>query len=529
MELLAWEKILECVTVALAFATGMLFATPKLLGVLQQCAYSEKKLFAWADAKNNMIWERILLLTLCFALAGGVLALCFAFMGEYAALWSVGVYLAFFVVYALADKKKALKCPAVSTPRYRRLQVICFVVFFIISYAAVVLLNFAHFAWGNAVFTRLRYLPLAIFPVLMLPLVCLSSLIAKIYEIPHNKSYVKKAKQKLKNSSLHVIAITGSYGKTSVKNILATLLQAKYSVLCTPASYNTPMGVAKTIMENDLSAYQILIVEMGARNQGDIRQLCELFPPQTAIITGICPQHLQTFGTMETLVATKAELLTAAKGKSYIAQSCYSLFPQNKATCCNCVSDVFTQEDKTQFTLTLGEKSVRTECKLLGAPAAENVGIAAQVAYDLGLTHAQIDGQVRKLEYIQHRLQLIKQNGVNIIDDAYNANVVGAKTAIAVLNGFAGRKACITPGIVELGVLEEEQNREFGASLVGLDLVVLVGETLVAPIKQGYLDADGDKDKLFILPTLEEAKQKLSEWVAEGDTVLFLNDLPDAV
>ena len=157
----------------------------------------------------------------------------------------------------------------------------------------------------------------------------------------------------------------------------------------------------------------------------------------------------------------------------------------------------------------------------------QNIALAAAVAHNLGMTAEEIAAAVEKLGYIEHRLQLIKSNGVNILDDGYNSNVKGASAAIEVLKSFGGRKIAVTPGLVELGILEEKENYELGAKLVGLDYVILVGETLITPVKQGYLDNGGDKEKLAVVLGLPSAQEYLKTVIEQGDTVLFLNDLPD--
>jgi len=128
---------------------------------------------------------------------------------------------------------------------------------------------------------------------------------------------------------------------------------------------------------------------------------------------------------------------------------------------------------------------------------------------------------------VEHRLQLLESNGVYIIDDGYNSNVVGAKAAVEVLRSFSGKKIVVTPGLVELGVLEESENRALGAELVGLDRIILVGETLVGAVKSGYLEAGGEEERLSIVPSLVAAQDVIKNEIAKGDAVLFLNDLPE--
>ena len=189
-----------------------------------------------------MTLSRHVLLTIICALSSAVLGLCFSFAGEYAGLCSLAAFVLFLPLYIWADNRVALKVPLSFTPRLKRLYAALVLIIAIFAYIAVTLLNFADFVWGNAVFSVLRYVPLSVFGLLLLPLVAFANLVSKIYEIPRNRGFIKKATAKLKNSRIKVVGITGSYGKTSVKHILAEILSKKYRVLATPRSHNTPLG-----------------------------------------------------------------------------------------------------------------------------------------------------------------------------------------------------------------------------------------------------------------------------------------------
>ncbi len=146
----------------------------------------------------------------------------------------------------------------------------------------------------------------------------------------------------------------------------------------------------------------------------------------------------------------------------------------------------------------------------------------------MGMKAADIAAAIPQIDYIEHRLQLIKSGGISVLDDGYNSNVRGAAAAISALKKFGGKKIVVTPGLVELGVLEKSENYALGGELVGLDFVILVGERLVEPVKQGYLEKGGDPEKLKVVLGLEAAKAELQKVIGQGDAVLFLNDLPDA-
>ncbi len=524
-------KTCECIVAALILAAFLSVAAFKPLGVLQSAGYSEGKFFKWLNKKSNMLYTRLALLSLMCALMYAVLALCFSFTGEWAAVIGLAAFAVFLTAYIAADRKIALRSSLTFTPRLKRLYTVLCLVLAVVCYLAVTLLNFADEVWGNDIFSYLRYLPLALLPLSVPPLIALSNLICKIYENPHNKKFIRKARAKLEKSNIKVVGITGSYGKTSTKFILNKILSEKYRVLTTPRSHNTPIGIALAVNSHNLDDYDIFIAEMGARHIGDIAELCAICPPDISLITGVCGQHLETFGTFRGVVEAKGEILKGTKDEAVIADDCYDLFAEYpvKKSRCDCVSDIECSENGTAFTLTLGGESVRTECKLLGRHSAYNIALAAQAAYLLGMSLEEIAAAISELEFIEHRLQLIRAGDINVIDDGYNSNVKGARAALEVLRLFKGRKICVTPGLVELGVMEDEENYSLGKNLCGLDLVILVGDTLITPIKRGYEQGGGDMQKLIIKPTLDGAQQALKEYLRSGDTVLFLNDLPDVV
>lgn len=522
-------KTIECVVCAVIFSALLCMCSYKPLGILQSCGYSGRKLCKWAWKKGNMLLARQILLAMLCILAAAVISFCFSFAGTWAAIVGNAAYVAMFILYFFVDRKYALRSPAAWTPRFKRLYVVLFFVVAVFVYLAVTLLNFADYLWGNRIFGILRYCPLAFFPLFIIPFILLANLAAKLYEVPHNGKFVRKAKKKLASSDIKIIGITGSYGKTSTKQILAAILSKKYRVLSTPRSHNTPMGLALSINSNDLGNFDIFIAEMGARHSGDIAELCELCPPDYSVITGICPQHLESFGSIENIVKAKGEILKSTKTEAVISADCFALFEAYSCpkSCADCVSDIVCGPEGSSFKLKFGDESVQTSTKLLGKHSAENIALAALVAYKLGMTPAEIAEAVGELDYIEHRLQLIKSNGVNILDDGYNSNVKGAAAALEVLKSFDGRKIVVTPGFVELGILEKTENKQLGTELVGFDLVILVGETLIMPVKEGYIENGGDAEKLLIKPTLFAAQDELKNFLRAGDTVLFLNDLPD--
>jgi UDP-N-acetylmuramoyl-tripeptide--D-alanyl-D-alanine ligase len=356
------------------------------------------------------------------------------------------------------------------------------------------------------------------------------------FENMHNKKFIKQAGQVLDETEMIRIAVVGSYGKTSVKNILKTLLSEKYSVVATPESYNTPIGIAKTVFSSEFSGKEMFIAEMGARKAGDIAELCALVKPDYVVFTGVCEQHLQTFGTLENVWQEKSEALRAVGKKAVCAEALKEYvakdFADNEKIVfadSASITDVMLGATKTTFKVQYKNDTIAVETNILGNSAVENILLATTLASELGLTAEELEKGMQKLQPTPHRLQLLEYEGVYILDDGYNANPRGAKEALGALGRFEGRKCVVTPGIVECGILEESINGALGKELAELapDKLILVGDTLVGAVKAGYISAGGDAERLTVKDTLAGAQAVLSEWVSAGDAVLFLNDLPD--
>lgn len=535
----------EYIVVALACALLYGLCTFKILGALQQAGYQGKKYAAWTHRKGNMVYSRYILLAFLTALSMLVLGICFSFAGKWAGYIALLPVPLFAALYCVADRR-ALKVPLVATSRANRIYLLNIlaiaVAAFVLGVAGNAVSYYCYALPQNAqweILSHLRYLPLALLPILLPVLLRAANALEKPFSSAKNKKFVGRAREKLHASPCVKIGITGSFGKTSVKNFLAAILSVKYRVLATPESFNTPLGIARTVNESDLSQCDVFIAEMGARNRGDIAELCDIVSPDHCIVTGICPQHVESFGGIGNIIAAKGEILAGTKKGGFAVIGQDENTDQLDVSAAGLVKvsvgehgefgalEVQSGPEGISFTLALGIVQCEVKSKLLGAHNAKNIALAAAMAFKLGLTKEEILEGIAKIDYVPHRLQPYRANGVTVLDDAYNANVVGAGAALEVLRSFPGRKFVVTPGLVELGVLEAQENAQLGKDLVGLDRVVLVGETLVSAVKNGYLAAGGDAEKIVTVPTLEAAQELLSRELAEGDTVLFLNDLPD--
>lgn len=383
---------------------------------------------------------------------------------------------------------------------------------------------------------------LALMPCL--PVVC--NFLNSPMEKAVNQHFVNDALSRLRQMpDMKIIGITGSYGKTSVKFYLKTLLEARYSVLMTPESFNTPMGVVRTIREHLRPDHEIFLCEMGARHVGDIKEICDMVHPDWGVITSIGPQHLETFFTMENIVHTKFELADALPDHgtlflngdcSYITDYCdrypnrvlYSAEEQRQGG--YYAKDIRVSELGTDFTVVSPEgEEARYQTRLIGGHNVINLVGAIAVANRMGIPLEELKVPVRRLQPVPHRLQMRQQGNVTIIDDAYNSNPVGSKAAVETLAMFEGVRILVTPGMVELGDSEEEYNYKFGTYAAGCcDYVALVGERHTRPIREGLLAEGFDETRIFTGEKLEDALQFAYGIREQGHKYILLeNDLPD--
>ncbi|MBR2391162.1 MAG: hypothetical protein IKB06_01550 [Clostridia bacterium] len=396
-----------------------------------------------------------------------------------------------------------------------------------------------------------RYIPylsfglIGIIPLTLPIFVFLAYFITYPLEKLISGSYIKKAKKKLANcKNLTVVGITGSYGKTTVKNILKIILEEKFKVCASPSSYNTPLGIAKTILSNLSENDEVFIAEMGAKQMFDIKELCEIVEPKIGLITGVGNQHLLTFGSVENIVKTKGELaefISQTKGKLFVnvdselSKKLAENYSKAITTSIGVSSgDMFVQNIKTTskgstFELVAKGEVQKCETILLGEHNISNILIASRVAFEMGVSLKEISAGIKKLHTIQHRLEIVKSSSTyTIIDDAYNSSVEGSKASLNVLSKFAGSKFVITPGLVELGDEQYNSNFEFGKNMAEVcDYVIVDYASNFKAISEGLKSANFDENKIIQVANLTQAVELLNKLAKKDDVVLFENDLPD--
>ncbi len=361
----------------------------------------------------------------------------------------------------------------------------------------------------------------------------------------HNQ-FKQMARKKLASMpNLMIIAITGSYGKTSTKFMIRDLLKERYNVLATPGSYNTPMGICKVINQDLQASHQILVLEMGARYRGNIRELCEIARPNISVVTNIGLAHLETFGSQEGIRETKSEIVQYMKQKGTVVLNADDPLVMTMADIRDDATiltagfengdfkadQIRYDQNGCTFRVTDPEQqSVEVRLQLLGKHNVHDLLLAMTVGHHLGLRLRTMVVAASNIQPVEHRLQLKQQDGITILDDAFNSNPVGARNAVDILAQFnGGRRILITPGMVELGEAEYEENKNWG-SFIGtknLDLVVLVGPERTKPIHDGLKQEGFDGERVRVVKSLFAANEIISEFAQKGDTILYENDLPD--
>lgn len=517
------------------------------LHLLQLDSYSNFRLLKWFGKKLFSKFFEYYSIFICIILSGILIFLKFLELPApntlILALWSILGIFAF-----LRKKSPKNKKPLVFTGRAIRIFVLALLI--CIALSGIVFLSIIYNIFPPQIDVSIWVLIHGIVLIQLAPLtIVLSNLLLFPVQKTINDIFLSKAKRRLRSLSPRVIGITGSYGKTSTKNILTSLLNERYPTIMSPQSFNTLMGISRTINENLSEDHKILLVEMGAYRPGDIKEISDLVKPQVGIITAIGPQHLERFKTLENIEKAKYELIDS------LPDSGVAIF-NNDDVRCRKLADITSKVkvlryglDDSQNNLALSAKGITQSARgtsftlvdregreksvstvLLGMHNVSNIIGAACVAMEMGLGLEDIYRGMVKIKPTPHRLQTIVGNGgVLVIDDSYNSNPVGSREALNVLSRFdSGRRILVTPGMVELGNSEDKYNREFGAQAAKIcDYIILVGPGQTRAIFEGLMNAGFSADKVRLVTSLDEANLELQKFIRAGDTVLFENDLPD--
>ena len=425
------------------------------------------------------------------------------------------------------ESKKTL----VWTPKAKRLYAISTLYSFAFIY--ILLSNFGFLGLLIALVISYLYIPLLILSVVTL----------KPYELVNRQSVKRKIRKKilyLKSKGLKIIGITGSYGKTTIKEYLYTILSSKYTVLKTPDSYNTLFGIASVVdLELDEN-YDFFICEMGAYKKGEIAELCSCILPDHAILTGINEQHIERFGSISNTIEAKFELIKAIPKDgisvmnidNHNIRTNYQRFTSKPILYGSRSPSFIYKEVRMNSGITsalfeIDGNSIKVQCTgVFGLGSVSNLLGASVMAYKLGVDIKSIEKSYTKLKPSKHRLEITqKEDGTTVIDDSYSSNVDGFRNALTFLNSFNGRsKVLVTPGIVELGKFTNDIHRGLGdlADKV-CDIVILVGKTDRTDSLASHIEGE----KVYYIDSIYHLKNKLSELQLKTPVVLIENDLPE--
>ena len=547
------------------FLAGLCFVKIIIQGIylihkLQQVGYSNAKMLTWLE---GAVYRKVLVWNLFELFIPLLVILIFYFVtkGQLSLYkWITSIVMVSVFMWKIAHPfiagwmgpRANYKKPLVYTARVKRLMfTLCFLMFIILllTFSSVIypIESFSLSSWNFLRYNAFILLYSVLTPIFIL----IANLLNAPAEMLVRHIYFVKAKNKLKKSQIDSIGITGSFGKTSTKFFLASILNSKYKTLTTPSSFNTPMGISKVLNGEDLNDYKYFTAEMGADHVGDIKELCNLVQPKAGIITAVGIQHLETFGTPENILKTKLELFDAIPDEGFgiynydctmlrneIAERSYnfplytySVEPQNFSNVDLHAKDIIQSREGLSFLAIFKDgRELKIKTGLLGRHNVQNLLAVILAAWKSGLSDKEIEFGMRNIEAVEHRLKRIDSgSGVLVLDDAFNSNYNGAIEAVNVLNEIGEhKKIIVTPGFVELGEMEEEQNRKFGNYMASkIDYAILVGGGKSMSIRDGLLDNGFIYDHIFYVNSLSEAQEVLAKILSFGDVVLFENDLPD--
>ena len=400
------------------------------------------------------------------------------------------IYLFFGVIPALFIWYKKLDKKLVFTPRVKRFFIL------LVSLSLLSYLFDYYFKTPHGVF---------------LPII-LAILGSEMIEYILFNGYKKQALNKLKNINPQIIAITASYGKTSIKNFVYQLLEDKFNTYKTPRSVNTLKGIVADINNNLSTNTDIYIVEAGAREKGDIKEITEFLNPQYAVIGKIGPQHIEYFKTIENIISTKQEILLSNNLKKSI------IYDEIK----NKIKNIKTSLEGIEWDLEYNNKTIHLSAPILGGFNAINISLSFYIAKEFGLDDEYLIRKIAKLNPIPHRLQKIEAGGKIIIDDSFNGNIEGMLESINLVSQYNGRKVIVTPGLVEAN---EEMNKKLASKIDNIfDIVIVTGA-----LNRKVLCENINKPNKIYLADKTKLEKILAENTKVGDLILFSNDAPNFI
>lgn len=517
----------------IAIIASLIAEYSRVLMMMQQNSYRHERYMRWLRNSGD---------TTSFIRIFGMVAL-FASMASFSnhilGFILIGLFSTASAIYLVTRKYKK---PVVWTPRVRR-------IFGVMSMLSLLIIGSA-FCVG--LYTTGIEASLFYGIVAAMALYCGSHMIVLAaiiilspVEMIINRRYYNEAAQILKSMpNLKVVGITGSYGKTSTKHFLHRILSEQYETLMTPGSYNTTLGVIRTVRELMKPYCEVFICEMGAKQVGDIKEICDLVHPHIGIVTAVGPQHLESFKTLENVQATKFELVDALPEDGLaIVNNDFQAIAERTVDNVKCerygisnenaeyrATEIKYSVNGTDFKIIGPNIEEQFHTPLLGECNVSNLVAAVICAIKLGVAIAKIRQAVERIEPVEHRLSIKRTaGGITILDDAFNSNPSGSSMALDVLAMMnTGKRFIITPGMIELGEQQYELNRQFGEKIASsADVAIIVGEYNREAIIDGIKEAENQNLEIVEATSFTQAQQRMLLMAKSGDVVLYENDLPD--
>lgn len=518
----------------IVYSICIIIKTNKSLQMLQQNRYNRgNKYLKWL--KNNLKKQYLtieliaILIIFAYGLEKTIISLIFNTL-----------YLIIGLVLDRKYSKAQKKVPLNYTNRIKRLFVTTSILYLIVIVSIIIFFNQKYLLF--------YYILLAIILYFNNLVIVLSNIINMPIEKMINNQFRKKAVNKLKSmSNMKVIGITGSYGKTSSKNILNDILNVKYNAYATPKNYNTPTGLMITINDYLDKFNDYFIAEMGACKSKEIKELCDLVKPTYGIITTIGVAHLETFKSEEAIINTKFELIESLpkdgvgilniddpKQVNYkLKNDCKIIWIGiNNKKADVLATNINLNNKGTTFDVVFknDNKKYFFETKLLGKANIYNILTAIALGSYLGIEKEELIKSVKKVKPVTHRLELKKYYDMYLIDDAYNSNPIGCQMALDVLSKMEGKKIVISSGMIELKDKSYELNKQLGEYMVKskVDEVILIGKEQTRPIYDGLISKKYNEGKIHILNNIMDAFTLIHKLKDNNTYVLLQSDLPDA-
>lgn len=528
----AYFMILIIITGIVAIA-NMVAEYIRVMMMMQQNSYRPERYMRWLRSSGD---------TTSYSRVFGMIALFASlttFSNHILGLILVELFSMASVFYLITRKYKK---PVVWTPRIRRIFGVMITISFLVVSGV-----FCGGYFAKGITDGLFYAVIAAMALYCASHIIVLSAIKILSPVEKciNRSYYNEAAEILSSMpNLKIVGITGSYGKTSTKHFLHRILCEQYETLMTPGSYNTTLGVIRTVREMMKPYCEVFICEMGAKLVGDIKEICDLVHPHIGIVTAVGPQHLESFKTLENVQATKFELVDSLpSGGLAIINNDFDAIASRQVDNTRCVRYGIAADDAEYRAIDVKYSISGTDFKVVGPDIEEsfhtpllgecnvsNLIAAIVCAKTLGMPIAKIRQAVERIEPVEHRLSVKRTpGGITILDDAFNSNPSGSSMALDVLAMMnTGRRIIITPGMIELGDKQYDLNRQFGEKIASsADVAIIVGEYNREAITDGISSVENSAIKVLEAPSFTQAQQMMLAMAQSGDVVLYENDLPD--